>query len=245
MGKGDDDLNDYASPACLLHEVDPAYSGLTPPSRNVGQNLPEPSLMEWRRSERARMIAARLAMSARTRNALARRIAGHLDALIGDPAGVLVSGYWPFRGEPDLRDWFRDLRERRGLAALPVVVERGKPLLFRLWRKGERLERGVWNIPVPAAGEPVFPRIVIAPLVGFDAQGYRLGYGGGFFDRTLAALPSSTIAVGVGYEMAEMPTIRPHGFDIPMHHIVTENGIRSHGGKRDREPPFDAGPISP
>lgn len=125
------------------------------------------------------------------------------------------------------------------------MVERGKPLLFRLWRKGERLERGVWNIPLPAAGDPVFPRIVIAPLVGFDAQGYRLGYGGGFFDRTLAALPSSTIAIGVGYDSAEMATIRPHGYDIPMRYIVTESGIRFPCGKKDREPPFDAGPISP
>jgi 5,10-methenyltetrahydrofolate synthetase len=226
MGKGDDDLNDYASPACLLHEVDPAYSGLTPPSRNVGENLPEPSLMEWRRSERARLIAARLAMSARTRNALARRIAGHLDALIGDPAGVLVSGYWPFRGEPDLRDWFRDLRERRGLAALPVVVERGKPLLFRLWRKGERLERGVWNIPVPAEGEAVVPDIVIAPVVGF-AENYRLGYGGGFYDRTLAALPRKPLVVGIGYAMQEIATIFPQPHDIAMDVIVTERGVHS------------------
>jgi 5-formyltetrahydrofolate cyclo-ligase len=229
MNGGDDELGDYASPPCLLHEVDPAYSGLTP-THGAGPDQPEPSLTEWRRAERARLIAARLALSARTRNTLARRIAGHLDTLIGDPAGILVSGYWPFRGEPDLRDWFRGLRERRGLAALPVVVERGKPLLFRLWRKGERLERGVWNIPAPASGEPVFPRIVIAPVVGFDAQGYRLGYGGGFFDRTLAALPSSTIAIGVGYEMAEITTIRPHGFDIPMRYIVTENGIRFRPG---------------
>lgn len=244
MSGGDDDLNDYASPPCLLHEVDPAYSGLAPSSLGSVPVKIEPSLTEWRRAERSRLIAARLTMPARARNALARRIIGHLDGLIGDPAGVLVSGYWPFRGEPDLRDWFRDLRERRGLVALPVVVERGKPLLFRLWRKGERLERGVWNIPAPAAGAPVFPRIVIAPLVGFDAAGYRLGYGGGFFDRTLAALPPDTIAIGVGYEMAEMATIRPHGFDIPMRYIVTESGIRFPRAQRNGEPSFDAGPIS-
>lgn len=232
MSGGDDDPGQSASPPCLLHEVDPAYSGLTPPPRSAGQVQPEPSLTQWRRAERARLIAARLALSARDRNTLARRIAGHLDELIGDPAGVLVSGYWPFRGEPDLRDWFRDLRERRGFAALPVVIERGKPLLFRFWRKGEKLESGVWNIPVPAAGQSVLPQIVIAPLVGFDAQGYRLGYGGGFFDRTLAALPPSTIAIGVGYDVTEMATIRPHGFDIPMRYILTESGIRFPSGKQ-------------
>jgi 5,10-methenyltetrahydrofolate synthetase len=223
MGEDDDEPAGFASPPCLLHEVDPAYSGLTPPG---------PSPAAWRRAERERLIATRLALPADTRAVFARRIAGHLDALIGDPQGLLVSGYWPFRGEPDLRGWLGALAGRGGAAALPVVVGRGEPLIFRPWRAGARLERGVWNIPVPAEGEPVFPRIVVAPLVGFDAEGYRLGYGGGFFDRTLASLPSSTIAVGVGYEIAGMATIRPHGFDIPMRYIVTENGIRSCRGER-------------
>ncbi|MCO5089959.1 5-formyltetrahydrofolate cyclo-ligase [Bosea sp. (in: a-proteobacteria)] len=224
MGGDDDEPAGYASPPCFLHEVDPAWSGLAP--------APDPSPAAWRRAERERLIAARLALPAATRTAFAQKIAGHLDALIGDPAGVLVSGYWPFRGEPDLRSWLGGLAARGGHAALPVVVARGEPLLFRPWRAGDRLERGVWNIPVPAAGEPVFPRIVVAPLVGFDAEGYRLGYGGGFFDRTLAALPPSAIAIGVGYEMAAMATIRPHGFDIPMRYIVTETGIRSCRGER-------------
>jgi 5,10-methenyltetrahydrofolate synthetase len=222
MGKGDDDLNDYASPACLLHEVDPAYSGLTPPSRNVGQNLPEPSLMEWRRSERARMIAARLAMSARTRNALARRIAGHLDALIGDPAGVLVSGYWPFRGEPDLRDWTIRVIERGGRIALPVVIRKGWPLEYRIWTPGDPLERGVWNILVPSRGPAVQPDVVIAPVVGFDEAHYRLGYGGGFFDRTLAAMPRKPLTIGVGYAQTRIPTIYPQSHDIPMDVVVTD-----------------------
>jgi 5-formyltetrahydrofolate cyclo-ligase len=204
-----------------------------------------PEVARWRKAERERLIAARLAIPADARATMSSAIAAQLDAIVGDVSNRTISLYWPFRGEPDLRPWMASLVARGGMPALPVVIEKARPLVFRPYRPGDRLEKGVWNIPIPAEGDPVIPDIVIAPLVGVDPKNYRLGYGGGFFDRTLAALPPATIAVGVGYEMAEMPTIRPHGFDIPMRHIVTENGIRSHGGKRDREPPFDAGPISP
>ena len=81
--------------------------------------------------------------------------------------------------------------ERGGTVALPVVVEKARPLIFRAYRPGDRLEKGVWNIPVPADGAAVTPDIVIAPLVGFDGGKFRLGYGGGFFDRTLAGSPQS------------------------------------------------------
>jgi len=106
--------------------------------------------------------------------------------------------------------------------ALPIVVKKGQPLLFRAWRQGERLERGVWNIPYPADGESVRPDILLAPLVGFDRASYRLGYGGGFFDRTLAALDAPAKPVGVGYSQAELPTIHPQSHDIAMKMIVTE-----------------------
>jgi 5,10-methenyltetrahydrofolate synthetase len=109
------------------------------------------------------------------------------------------------------------------------VVEKGRPLVFRVWRQGDKLERGVWNIPVPAEGEPVFPDIVIAPLVGFDPSNYRLGYGGGFFDRTLAAMPKKPLVIGVGYMSSALPTIYPQPHDIPMDAIVTEKGIVGEG----------------
>jgi 5-formyltetrahydrofolate cyclo-ligase len=184
-----------------------------------------PAVARWRKAERERLIAARLAISADERAAMALHIAGHLDTLIGDPAGRIVSLYWPFRGEPDLRPWVASITARGARAALPVVVQKGRPLIFRAYRPGDRLEKGVWNIPIPADGAEIVPEVVLAPVVGFDRQGYRLGYGGGFFDRTLAALPTKPLVIGVGYTSQAIPTIHPQPHDIAMDRIVTESRL--------------------
>ena len=153
---------------------------------------------------------------------MATRIAAGLDAVIGDHGGRAVSLYWPFRGEPDLRGWLSSIVERGAAAALPVVIEKGRPLVFRAYRPGDRLEKGVWNIPVPADDVQVIPDVVIAPVVGFDPRNYRLGYGGGFFDQTLAALPREPQVIGIGYSLQAIATIYPQPHDIPMDRIVTE-----------------------
>jgi 5,10-methenyltetrahydrofolate synthetase len=176
----------------------------------------------WRKAERERLIAARLAVPAEIRAEMSARIADGLDRVIGEVAGRTVSLYWPFRGEPDLRVWGVSVIERGGSTALPVVVEKARPLVFRRYRPGDRLEKGVWNIPIPAAGAEVVADIVIAPLVGFDGRNYRLGYGGGFFDRTLAALPGKPLVIGVGYAFQSIATIHPQPHDIAMDAIVTE-----------------------
>ncbi len=110
--------------------------------------------------------------------------------------------------------------------ALPAVVDKKGPLEYRAWRPGEALVDGVWNIPIPEVRNVVVPQAVLAPLVGFDRQCYRLGYGGGYFDRTLAAISPRPLAIGVGYEMSQIETIFPQSFDIPMDVIVTEARIR-------------------
>jgi 5,10-methenyltetrahydrofolate synthetase len=195
------------------------------------RNDRDPNLMErvevmrWRKAERERLIAARLATSADDRAAWAAEIAQGLDSVIGDVTGLIVSVYWPFRGEPDLRAWMKQVTARGGRCALPVVVEKGQPLIFRCWADEEPLERGVWNIPIPAAGPSVVPDVTIAPVVGFDPQCYRLGYGGGFFDRTLASLPKKPRVFGVGYELQAIHTIHPLPHDISMNAIVTEKGV--------------------
>lgn len=215
--KDDPTPGSYSSPPCFAHELDadgrPAAAA--PPM--------DADVRRWRKAERERLIAARLAVSADARAAMAARIAEGLDAIIGDVAGKMVSLYWPFRGEPDLRGWADSVRARGGAIALPVVVAKATPLIFRVWKPGEKLEKGVWNIPVPAAGDPVLPDIVISPVVGFDPSSYRLGYGGGFYDRTLASMPRRPQAViGVGYALQAIPTIYPQPFDIPMDAVLTE-----------------------
>lgn len=182
-------------------------------------------VMRWRKAERERLIAERLAATAEQRTEWSARIAQQLDGVIGDVNGLIVSVYWPFRGEPDLRPWMKSVEQRGGRCALPVVIEKGQPLAFRCWKQGEPLVRGVWNIPVPERDEAVTPDVSLAPVVGFDRDCYRLGYGGGFFDRTLAALRPRPRVYGVGYAMQALATIRPLAHDIPMTAIVTETGI--------------------
>lgn len=207
----------YASPPCFMHELDPEFRAVPAPEW--------PDVRRWRKAERARLIESRLAIPADVRTAMAGLIAQGLDQVTGDVAGKMVSLYWPFRGEPDLRPWLASVNARGGKSALPIAIELGRPLIFRAYAPGDKLERGVWNIPVPVASPEVIPDIVIAPLVGFDAMGYRLGYGGGFFDRTLAALPKKALVIGVGYEITRIATIFPQPHDIPMDRIVTEAGI--------------------
>ncbi|QKC77533.1 5-formyltetrahydrofolate cyclo-ligase [Mesorhizobium erdmanii] len=203
----------YSSPPRFMHELDPEFR---PPLSDWTD------VRRWRKAERERLIAARLAVSADARAAMSLRIAQGLDAVIGEISGRMVSLYWPFRGEPDLRPWMASINERGGRTALPIVVEKGQPLIFRAYKPGDRLEKGVWNIPIPAEGDPVLPDIVISPIVGIDPSHYRLGYGGGFFDRTLAAMPFKPLVIGVGYEMQRIDTIYPQPHDIPMDRIVTE-----------------------
>ncbi len=215
-----------ASPACAMGEVDPSYVGLAV--------APEPrgweEVRRWRRAERERLVLARLAFPAETRTAWTARIATTLEGVIGSLEGRIMSLYWPFRGEPDLRSLAALAGAQGGRTALPVVVEKGKPLLFRAWAPRDRLVRGVWNIPTPAPeAEIVTPDVVIAPVVGFDRAGYRLGYGGGFFDRTLAAMARRPQVIGVGYGCAAIPTIHPQPHDIAMDVIVTEEGVMPAG----------------
>lgn len=203
-----------------------------------GESEPAPAGMEradimaWRKSERARLIESRLAATAAEREVWSAAIAAALEAIAGDVRDRIVSLYWPFRGEPDLRPWMHRIERQGGVCALPVVIEKGRPLVFRVWREGEPLARGVWNIPVPATGPEVVPDIVIAPVVGFDPDNYRLGYGGGFFDRTLAALPAKPPVIGVGYALQAIATIHPLAHDIPMDAIVTEKGVMARGAGR-------------
>lgn len=183
-----------------------------------------PGSTAWRKEQRRTLIEARQAIPVAARQAADAQLAKRLDALLGDVAGKTISLYWPFRGEPDLRRWAKACHARGAALALPAVIAKATPLEMRRWEPGDKLEKGVWSIPIPPEGaEVVAPDIVIAPVVGLDRANYRLGYGGGFFDRTLAGLRAgghTARAIGVGYEQQRMETIHPHEFDIPMDDAV-------------------------
>ena len=109
--------------------------------------------------------------------------------------------------------------------ALPAAARRGEPLSYLPWTPQTPMEAGRWDILHPAAGAPVTPDVLLVPLVGFDGAGHRLGYGGGYFDRTLAALTPRPLAVGLGFEAQRLADLGPRPHDQPMDVIVTEAGV--------------------
>lgn len=206
----------YASPPCFAHELADGVDGFAAVDETTATDV-----ARWRRAERRRLVALRRTVPSRDRTEVAASVARGLDRLIGGRDDAVISVYWPFRGELDLTPWMRALEARGVRVALPVVEAKAAPLAFREWWPGCRMERGVWGIPVPADGPPLRPTVTIAPVVGHDDDCYRLGNGGGYFDRTLAALSPRPFAIGVGHPQSRIATIYPQPHDIPMDAIVT------------------------
>lgn len=196
--------------------------------------MDEKDLNAWRKRERERLVAARLALDAAQLRALRTAIDAHLERAFPGLAQGTLGLCWPYRNEYDARFLARRLRARGAQTALPVVLGPRQPLEFRLWAPGVALARGVYDIPYPAHSPAVRPGVLLLPMNGFDAAGFRLGYGGGYFDRTLSAMRASgsaanTVAIGVGYECARLPSIHPQEHDIPMDYVVTERGVYARG----------------
>lgn len=183
------------------------------------------SLRAWRKTQRERLIAARERVTPEQLEAWRHRIDRSLELSFPGLAGAKVAFCWPIKGEYDARHLAKTLRDRGTLTALPVVVAPKNPLIFREWHPGVPLATGALDIPYPANSAEVVPDVVLLPMNGWDQQGYRLGYGAGFFDRTLAALPKRPVVVGVTYELARMDTIHPQPWDIPADYVVTERGV--------------------
>ena len=180
------------------------------------------AIREWRKQARTRLIQQRIGISAPDRAAWSERISRALAEALGSCGAQLIGLYWPFRGEYDPRDLMATLRDQGTRLALPVIVARGQPLIFREWQPGSLMTQGVWNVPMPESGEAVLPNLLVVPLVGFDAQGYRLGYGGGFYDRTIAAMTTKPRTIGVGFALGRLETIYPQPHDIALDNVITE-----------------------
>lgn len=226
MTKDDEAPRGSASPPCLAEQIDPTYFDPLAVDPQQAQDV-----ARWRKAERLRLLEDRATLSVAARHEASVVIAAHIDRLLLERfktvKGLVISAWWPIKAELNLRHYLTDLVARGAQVALPVVLVPKAPLVFRPWTPDCKMVQGFWKIPVPAEGPEVVPDVALAPVVGWDAAGYRLGYGGGYFDRTLAALQPPAFAIGVGLDAAQVATIFPQPHDIAMNVIVTESGLRS------------------
>lgn len=175
---------------------------------------------------RREKIAARLALPAAAHRSASVAIRHHLTEFLLPLRAGTIAFCMPIRAEVDCQPLVRQLLALGWQAAMPVVRETDAPLEFRGWTPDAPMATDPYGIPIPADGPPAHPDVILLPLVAFDAAGYRLGYGGGYFDRTLAVMQPRPLAVGVGFDLGAVRDIRPQRHDVPLDLIVTESGIR-------------------
>ena len=197
--------------------------GSVAPNDGADQGAASDAAAARRRALRTRLIDARLALSDRVarETALRNRVLRWLNTM---PLARLAF-FWPIRGEPDLAPaitrWLAADASRR--AALPVVD--GEQLQFAPWSPGAAMQPGAFGIPVPHTAARLVPQLLLIPCVGFDGSRYRLGYGGGYYDRTLASLAVRPVAVGVAFDCARVPSIEPQPHDIRLDLVIAESGV--------------------
>ncbi len=182
----------------------------------------DPTVGSWRRQRRATLLGMRPAISLDERQRAAEIIARKLDEIVAAQGIATIGLYWPIKQEINLLPW-AGAQKRKLTLCLPVVVTPKAPLEYWRWAPGDNMARGIWNIPVPAQRDVVPPDLMLAPLVGFDQARYRLGYGGGYFDRTLESISKRPIVIGIGYDFSALDTIFPQPHDIPMDAVLTEH----------------------
>ena len=198
---------------------------MTPPLPPSG-GLSEAEISALRKNLRNARIAARETLPAAERATRTAHIESHLDALVDHLRPRRLAFCWPWRGEVDLVPWMGRwlAADPARQAALPVVRAAGQPMIFLRWHPEAPMATDHHGIPVPAGDERIEPDLILVPLNVFDGAGFRLGYGGGYFDRTLAALDPAPATAGIAFELARADTCWPQPHDQPMDWLVTEAG---------------------
>ncbi len=189
-------------------------------------NSPSRIPPEDKKTLRRNALAARAMMAHATGPVAAQRLAERVMELLERLPGRIIAGYMPVRHEIDVRPLMDRIAKSGRTIVLPVVQQRDAPLVFREWTPGTPLKDGAFGVPVPLPDSPErLPEILLVPLAAFDREGYRLGYGGGYYDRTLAALRASegsVTAIGVAYSGQEMDRLPREETDQPLDWIVTD-----------------------
>ncbi|HLI65089.1 MAG TPA: 5-formyltetrahydrofolate cyclo-ligase [Caulobacteraceae bacterium] len=175
---------------------------------------------------REQLIACRQTLSPMARRAAEVRIVRALITHFGLANPGVVGCYWAHRGEPDIRDVMLRIIDLGGQVALPAPVRPRRAMDFRAWGPLTKVVPGLAGVPTPADGALLRPDVLLVPVVGFDARGHRLGYGGGYYDRTLAALSPRPKTIGVAFERARVNELKALPHDIPLDMIATEAGVR-------------------
>ena len=172
------------------------------------------------------------APSACAQNALLARLQTEVESRLGGLSAMrdrVMAVYWPIRGEPSLGALPQRWTQAGVQLALPVVSGRHLPLQWVAWAPGDPMSAGAYGIATPAVQRPVRPVVLLVPCVGFDRRGFRIGYGGGYYDRTLAALaadgPVRPIAIGVAWDEGWLDDTEPLATDVPMDLVVTPSGV--------------------
>jgi 5-formyltetrahydrofolate cyclo-ligase len=178
-----------------------------------------------RQQQRADLIAKREAITPTQHALWSAAITAHLQQSFATLDNKLIGFCWPYRGEYDVRPAMIHFCQRGAKLALPEIVAKQAPMRFLAWSPEAKTKLGAYDIPVPVGSDIVTPQVLILPMLGFDAAGFRLGYGGGYFDRTLATMLLQPLTIGVAFELQRLSTIHPQPHDIAMDFVVTEAGV--------------------
>lgn len=197
-------------------------AGDDPPDQDSEATVFSKALREKLRRER---IAAREAMPPPEHARKSAKVLDYLYRLLTARAPGMLAFCWPIRAEIDCRPLLPRMLALGWRACLPLISDRDQALEFREWTPDSEMVPGEHDIPTVAAGAVATPEVMLLPVNAFDREGYRLGYGGGYFDRTLASMSPRPYAIGIGFELARVDSIGPHAKDCGLDAVVTESGM--------------------
>jgi 5-formyltetrahydrofolate cyclo-ligase len=176
---------------------------------------------------RATAHEQRAKLGAEERAEAAKLAAAHLFSDVPISEDAIIACYWPIRDEIDCKPVLVHFMDAFRTVCLPVTLGDAEPLEFRVWEQGAQLYEAGFGSLAPAEGAPVVePDVIIIPLLGFDKHGTRLGYGRGYYDRTVAVMKKKPVLIGYAFGAQELPEIPRDAHDVPMDYLVTETGVR-------------------